>query len=202
MADVALAAAVNLPALTETLLARQEEAAAGADGQQSSAAAAAQQAKPALLSAAALVASAASALAGAAAAQQDGEAAPAAESAAVASQAAAVAQAAASSAAVPSARDVQQLLEDEINAMNCLLDGRWALFCCLGARRFMGHAGVPASWGSASRRSTSCPARCIAMTLAALSASTWSPSILVRFAQCCCKGGCPGRRGQGVHGLG
>lgn len=115
MAGVALAAAVNLPALTEQLLAA-DASSDGGDG----AAGAAQAAKPALLSAAAAVAAAASALAGAA---QE--------------QAADTAAAAAQEGAVPSAGDVQALLEDEINALNRLLDGRWgvhARFCllCLG----------------------------------------------------------------------
>ncbi|PRW20266.1 alpha beta-hydrolase isoform A [Chlorella sorokiniana] len=107
MADVALAAVVNLPALTEQLLA------AEGGGQGDSAA---QAAKPALLSAAAALASAASALAGAGKEQAAGAAAALAEEAGSAAAAAAAAD-------VPSAKDVQALLEEEINAMNRLLDG-------------------------------------------------------------------------------
>lgn len=106
MGDVALAAVVNLPALTEKLL-----AAEGAEG--AAEGGAAQAAKPALLSAAAALASAASALAGAGKEQAAGAVAAAAE------------EAAAGAAEVPSAKDVQTLLEEEINAMNRLLDGRW-----------------------------------------------------------------------------
>ncbi len=110
MGDVALAAVVNLPALAEKLLA--------ADGSSGAGDSAAQAAKPALLSAAAALASAASALAGSGKEQAAGAAA---ELAAEAGAAAA----AAGAADVPSAADVQALLEDEINAMNRLLDGRW-----------------------------------------------------------------------------
>lgn len=109
MGDIALAAVVNLPALTEKLLA--------ADGSGGAGDSAAQAAKPALLSAAAALASAASALAGSGKEQAAGAAA---ELAAEAGAAAA----AAGAADVPSAADVQALLEEEINAMNRLLDGR------------------------------------------------------------------------------
>ncbi|KAI7836015.1 hypothetical protein COHA_010099 [Chlorella ohadii] len=108
MGDIALAAVVNLPALTEKLLA--------ADGSSGAGDSAAQAAKPALLSAAAALASAASTLAGSGKEQAAGAAA---ELAAEAGAAAA----AAGAADVPSAADVQALLEDEINAMNRLLDG-------------------------------------------------------------------------------
>lgn len=119
MADVALAAVVNLPALAEQLLADEASEQGGS---------AAQAAKPALLSAAAALASAASALAGSGKEQAAGAA------AALAKEAGAAA-AAAGAADVPSAADVQALLEEEINAMNRLLDGRcaagsWAAGCC------------------------------------------------------------------------
>lgn len=106
MGEVALAAAVNLPQIAEQLLAKQGEAATTTDAGSNSS----QAAKQALMSGAAVVAAAASALAGGAGQQEGGS------GAAAATTTAAVA---------PGTQDVQSLLEEEINAMNRLLDGRW-----------------------------------------------------------------------------
>jgi hypothetical protein len=120
MANVALAAAVNLPALTEQLLARQEEEAAAA-GDAGVSDSLLQQSKPALVSAAAAIANAASALAGAAAREEgtsvDDKEGAAAAAASAAAAAAAIAQA-------PTAAEVASLLEEEVRAMSALLDGR------------------------------------------------------------------------------
>ncbi|EFN50817.1 hypothetical protein CHLNCDRAFT_141758 [Chlorella variabilis] len=123
MADVALAAAVNLPMLTEQLLAKQEEAAVASGDEQSIATAdMLQQSKPVLVSAATAVAAAASALAGTGQ-QQDGEAQPGSKAAAAAAVVSSAAATAAAVAAAPSVRDVASLLEEEIRAMSALLDG-------------------------------------------------------------------------------
>lgn len=130
MADVALAAAVNLPMLTEQLLAKQEEAAVASGDEQSIATAdMLQQSKPVLVSAATAVAAAASALAGTGQ-QQDGEAQPGSKAAAAAAVVSSAAATAAAVAAAPSVRDVASLLEEEIRAMSALLDGRCGWAAC------------------------------------------------------------------------
>ena len=98
MADVAFAAAINLPALAEQMLGAGEAAEGGSGGGDGGGG------KAALVSAAVAVAAAATALAGTAAAG-----APAADSAA--------------GEAATSAADVQTMLEAEVLAMQRLLDG-------------------------------------------------------------------------------
>jgi hypothetical protein len=130
MAEMALAAAVNLPKLTEQLLAQDAETGSSSDDNNgsanggSSSSSMLQQNKSSLLSAAAAVAAAATAFAGAIQQQQEGQ--PGSSSSSTSSGAGSSAVAAAG-VAPTSARDVQALLEEEVNAMNCLLDGRWVV---------------------------------------------------------------------------
>lgn len=194
MADVALAAVVNLPALAEQLL-----AAAGSEQGGS----AAQAAKPALLSAAAALASAASALAGSGKEQAAGAA------AALAKEAGAAA-AAAGAADVPSAADVQALLEEEINAMNRLLDGRcaagaWAVDCCccniragwLLGQQSKGHC-MPRLWRHLGPLHMLCPpnAACL-LPPTSLQCTVGAPGAsLPREPAACHRAAAPGKRQQ------
>ena len=143
-AEMALAAAVNLPKLTEQLLAQEalKGSGSGNDGSAnvvSSGSSMLQQNKSSLLSAAAAVAAAATAFADAVQQQQQQlqEGQPGSSSSSIAGSGAASSAVAAAGVAPTSAQDVQALLEEEVNAMNCLLDGRWvvaaacAKLCCL-----------------------------------------------------------------------
>jgi hypothetical protein len=132
MAEMALAAAVNLPKLTEQLLAQDAETGSSSDDNNgsanggSSSSSMLQQNKSSLLSAAAAVAAAATAFAGAIQQQQEGQPGSSSTSSGAGSSAVAAA-----GVAPTSARDVQALLEEEVNAMNCLLDGRWVVGACM-----------------------------------------------------------------------
>lgn len=155
MGEVALAAAVNLPMLTEQLLAKQEELAAaaaaagsqdGGDGSSSDGSGTSnsssgsssgggsgsvsdmlQQNKPMLMSAAGAVAAAATAMAGAGQQAPPGGSSTGVAGGSAKPAAAAAGEAVAVGAAVASTfegvLDVQTLLEEEIRAMSCLLDG-------------------------------------------------------------------------------
>jgi hypothetical protein len=135
MAEMALAAAVNLPKLTEQLLAQDAETGSSSDDNDgsanggSSSSSMLQQNKSSLLSAAAAVAAAATAFAGAIQQQQEGQ--PGSSSSSSTSSGAGSSAVAAAGVAPTSARDVQALLEEEVNAMNCLLDGRWVVGACM-----------------------------------------------------------------------
>ena len=122
MAEMALAAAVNLPKLTEQLLAQDAETGSSSDDSDggSSSSSLLQQNKSSLLSAAAAVAAAATAFVGAVQQQEEGQ-----FGSSSTSSGAGSAAVAAAGVAPTSALDVQALLEEEVNAMNCLLDGRW-----------------------------------------------------------------------------
>ena len=126
VAEVALAAAVNLPALAEQMLAKQE--AQGGSEHSGTANAAPQQQqqqsvqKSAILSAASVVAAAAGKLAEAM--QQQQQQPEAGQSDAMSSNGNSSDAATAAAAVGPSASEVQVMLEEEMQALDRLLDGR------------------------------------------------------------------------------